>query len=194
MKPAYEPAAPGEDGTLHNMGGVAGRVESLIAPAVTEMGYGIVRVALFGKQNPTLQIMIERLDEAPVSVEDCARTSRTVSVILDAADPVGEAWTLEVSSPGIDRPLTRLQDFARFSGLAAKVEMAAPVDGRRRFIGRILGISGEDVRLETTLAGAAEPVEIALPFRDIRQARLAVSGDVEVAAGPGGRQPGSHSR
>jgi len=178
MQPVHEADASGQGPLLDNSGGVTTRIESLIAPAVAEMGCGIVRVALFGKQNPTLQIMIERLDEEPVSVEDCARVSRTVSVILDAADPVEGAWTLEVSSPGVDRPLTRLRDFTRFAGLSAKLELAAPLEGRRRFAGRILGVDGENVRLEITGEGEDGPVEVSLPFRDLRQARLALSADM----------------
>src|ERR1700691_3688074 len=111
------------------------------------MGYRLVRVMLSGRQRPTLQLMAERRDDAPMSVEDCAEISRSVSALLDVADPIASAYTLEVSSPGIDRPLVRAEDYDRFAGFEAQVELAQPQDGKKRFRGRVLGRAGDEVRL-----------------------------------------------
>jgi len=162
-----DPASPagqvcwGMDGTE--------RIEAVIVPAITAMGYEIVRVQMSGGRRPVLQIMAERLDGSPMTVEDCADISRTVSAVLDVADPIASAYTLEVSSPGIDRPLIRLQDFERFTGFEARVETRALVDGRRRFRGTLRGVVGDRIRLETD-AGLAE-----LPFDGILRAKLVLN-------------------
>src|SRR5271156_4437025 len=97
------------------------------------MGYCLVRVALTGAQRPTLQVMAERGDEVAMTVDDCADISRSISALLDVADPIASAYTLEVSSPGIDRPLVRPEDYQRFAGHLARIETRVPVAGRRRF-------------------------------------------------------------
>ncbi len=122
--------------------GPAAEVERLIAPAVAAMGYDIVRVLLSGKQRPRLQIMAERQDGAGMLVEDCVALSRAIEAILDVEDPIAKAYELEVSSPGIDRPLTRSSDFERFAGFEVKLETSPPHEGRRRWIGRLLGLEG----------------------------------------------------
>lgn len=155
--------------------GKGAEVEALIAPALGALGYEIVRVILTGERRPVLQIMVERHDGVAIGVEDCAEVSRTVSALLDVEDPIASAYTLEVSSPGIDRPLTRLADFERFAGFEARVELNAPRDGRRRFSGRLLGVAGETVRLEND-AG-----EVALPFDAIAKAKLLLT-DALIAA------------
>ncbi len=109
----------------------AGKIESTIGPSLSAMGYSIVRVAFTGgRSRPTLQIMAERLDNVAMSVEDCETISHTVSALLDVADPIDSAYQLEISSPGIDRPLTRRADYERFAGFEAKIEMLRPVEGR----------------------------------------------------------------
>ena len=123
--------------------GKAAEIEALIAPGLEAMGYEIVRVQLSGKQSLVLQIMAERADGTPVIVDDCAAISRAVSAILDVEDPIERAYTLEVSSTGIDRPLTRLADFQRFADFEARVEMHEPIDGQRRFTGRLAGLRDE---------------------------------------------------
>src|SRR5258708_25130091 len=128
-------AAAGEAG-----GTVVAKVEDLLAPVLEALGYGIVRVQLHSGRRATLQIMAERRDGAAMSVDDCAQISRAASALLDVEDPITGAYDLEVSSPGIDRPLTRLQDFERFAGFEAKLETDRLLDGRRRFRGRILGV------------------------------------------------------
>ncbi|WP_044564255.1 ribosome maturation factor RimP, partial [Azospirillum sp. B4] len=116
------------------------RIAGIIAPSVEAMGYDLVRVSLTGNARPTLQIMAERVDGAAMTVDDCAEISRAVSALLDVEDPIDVAYTLEVSSPGIDRPLTRPKDFERFAGFEVRVETSQPVDDRRRFIGMLKGI------------------------------------------------------
>src|SRR5215467_7055411 len=115
----------------------------MIEPALAAMGYRLVRVLMTSGRRPTLQVMAERLDDLPITLDDCAEISHSVSAILDVADPIAGAYTLEISSPGIDRPLVRAQDYDRFSGFEARIELARPIEGRRRFRGRLLGTSAD---------------------------------------------------
>jgi ribosome maturation factor RimP len=153
------------------------RISALIAPSLDAMGFELVRVLLQGQQNQTLQIMAERRDRAPMTVEDCADISRSISALLDVEDPLPNAYSLEVSSPGIDRPLTRLQDYERFAGFEAKVEAQRPVDGRKRFRGVLKGLDqANNVRLEV------ETQEVLIPFADIHRAKLVLTDDLIAAA------------
>lgn len=127
---------------------LAGHVESLISPALTDMGFEIVRVQLTGEVRRTLQIMAEPVEDRIMTVEDCADISRTVSAILDVEDPVPGAYSLEVSSPGLDRPLVKLADFDRFAGFDAKIELKELTDGRRRFKSRVVGTDGTEIIVE----------------------------------------------
>ncbi len=140
-------------------------IAELIAPRLDAMGYELVRVRLQGGDRLVLQVMAERKDGG-MSLDDCVEVSRGISAILDVADPIMGAYTLEVSSPGTDRPLMKPDDYKRFAGLEAKVEMQAPRDGRRRFRGRILGLDGDEVRLD--MAGE----QVVLPLREIQSAKL----------------------
>lgn len=151
-------------------------VERLIAPALAATGYEIVRVLVMGSHRPIVQIMIERTDRGAITVEDCAVVSRTVSALLDVEDPISGPYTLEVSSPGIDRPLTRPEHFDRFAGFEAKLETRSAVDGRRKFRGRLLGLAGENVRIATTTG------ELSLPLTDLQKARLILTDDLIAAA------------
>lgn len=144
-------------------------VARLIAPPLEAMGYALVRVRLSGGGRPTLQIMAERGDGKDMTVDDCAEISRAVSAILDVEDPIAGAYVLEVSSPGIDRPLTRADDFARFAGHEAKLELSVAVEGRKRIRGRLVGLEGESVRI------AAEDGECLLPLPAIRAAKLVLT-------------------
>ncbi len=154
---------------------VAERLEKLIAPTIEAMGFSIVRVMLMGSENPILQIMTEPHNGGPMLVADCARISRAVSAVLDVEDPISGAYTLEVSSPGIDRPLVRLGDFDRFAGHEVKIELRAARDGQRRFRGKLGGTNGEDVMI--TVNG--DPV--ALAHADIARAKLVVTDDMIAA-------------
>lgn len=156
--------------------GKAAEVEDLIADAVVAMGYDIVRVMLSGNQRPRLQIMAERHDDQGMTLDDCVQVSRLVEAILEVEDPIAGSYELEVSSPGLDRPLTRLADFARFAGHEAKLETLLPVEGRRRWRGRLLGVAGESVRL------GLDEGEVELPFRDLAKAKLVVTDELLAAA------------
>ena len=149
-----------------------GKIEAMIAPSLEAMGYRVVRVALTGGRRATLQIMAERTDDQAMGVEDCSEISRTVSALLDVADPIAGAYLLEVSSPGVDRPLVRREDFARFAGLEAKIELHAPLDGRRRFRGRLLGVEGDQLRL------LVDTVPVALPIAAIARAKLVLTDEL----------------
>ncbi len=148
-------------------------LESLIAPAVQAQGYRLVRLRLMGAKRKTLQILAERPD-GQMDVEDCAKLSRAVSEVLEASDPISEEYVLEVSSPGIDRPLTAPEDFARFAGHDARVELARGVDGRRRFKGLLIGLEGADVVMNVT--DADEGIrQVRFPFDDIAEAKLVLT-------------------
>jgi len=135
---------------------------------VEAAGYRLVRLRLMGGKRKTLQVMAERAD-GTMNVQDCADLSRSLSDFLDHADVVEGEFVLEVSSPGIDRPLTRLGDFARWSGHEAKLELAAAIDGRKRFRGMLLGLDGSDVVIET------QGNRLTLPFRAIAEAKLVLT-------------------
>ena len=141
------------------------RIQEIVAPTVTGMGYELVRVAM--SKGGTLQIMIEPAGGGPMDVEACATLSRALSAVLDVEDPIPGAYTLEVSSPGIDRPLTRTKDYTRWAGHLARVETAEPIDGRRRFKGTLLGLSDGVVRLRLD-----DGKEAALPFAAVSKAKL----------------------
>ncbi len=162
------------------MADTAQRIERLIEPALTAMGYELVRVMLRGGHSPTLQIMAERHDGVAMTVDDCADISRAISALLDVEDPIAGAYTLEVSSPGIDRPLVKPADYERFAGFEARLETVLPVAGRKRFRGRLMGLAGEDVRLRETAAGA-EDNETRVPLAAIARAKLVLTDDLIAA-------------
>lgn len=152
------------------------RVDKMIAPALEGMGYDLVRVQLTGDgKRRQLQVMAERHDGAAMTVEDCAAISRMVSALLDAEDPIAGSYLLEVSSPGIDRPLTRPRDFERFSGHVARIELRSTIDGRRRYRGRLQGIEDGLVRLE------ADGESVALPVDEIAKAKLIMTDELLAA-------------
>ena len=159
--------------------GPAKRVAGIIEPTLQSMGFRLVRVKLSGR---SLQIMAERPD-GTMTVDDCAALSRSISPLLDVEDPIPGSYTLEVSSPGIDRPLVRLEDFSRWMGHVAKVELKAPMDGRRRFRGVIEGVSGNDVRLALPPEGGADDATLVeLAFDDIGDAKLVLTDELLAAA------------
>ena len=141
------------------------RIEDIIAPTIVGMGFELVRVAL--SRGGTLQVMIEPADGRPMDVEDCATLSRALSAVLDVEDPITSAYTLEVSSPGIDRPLTRPKDYTRWTGHIARLETAEPVEGRRRFKGTLLGLEDGIVRLRLE-----DGQETGVPLTSVFRAKL----------------------
>src|SRR5579862_8158566 len=145
------------------------QLEPIIAPAVEAAGYRLVRLRLMGGKRKTLQIMAERAD-GTMNVEDCAQLSRALSAFFEREDPIEGEYVLEVSSPGIDRPLTRLTDFARWAGHEAKLELKAPdAAGRKRFKGRLLGLDGSDIVIDV------EGARITLPHSAIAEAKLVLT-------------------
>lgn len=123
------------------------RLAEIVSPTIEDLGFELVRIRLMGGNTKTLQIMADR-PEGGIDVHDCGRVSVAVSAILDVEDPIEEAYNLEVSSPGIDRPLTRLKDFDVWKGHEAKIETSEMIDGRKRFKGMLVGIEGDDVLVE----------------------------------------------
>jgi ribosome maturation factor RimP len=152
------------------------QVAELIEPTLSDMGFELVRVLLHGGQRPVLQVMAERADRAPMSVEHCAEISRAISAVLDVADPIAGAYRLEVTSPGLDRPLTRRADFERFRGFEARVETELPIAGQRRFRGRLLGVVDDQLRLQLAEG------EQAIPCAGIKKAKLILTDELLAAA------------
>jgi ribosome maturation factor RimP len=147
-------------------------LEALVTPAVEAAGFRLVRLRLMGGTRKTLQIMAERPDGS-MDVDDCAELSRALSDVLDAADPLADDYTLEVSSPGIDRPLTAPEDYARFAGHEARLELFAPVEGRKRFKGLLIGLEGRDVIMDCQGATGVERMHF--PFNEIAEAKLVLT-------------------
>jgi ribosome maturation factor RimP len=150
--------------------GVAARVAAVAEPVIAGLGYRLVRVRVSGLSGCTVQIMAERAD-GTMSIEDCESVSRALSPVLDVADPIERAYRLEISSPGLDRPLVRRSDFERSAGHTAKIEMAVGVAGQRRFRGLIVGVEGEAARIRNENS-AGEADEVLLPIADMADARL----------------------
>ena len=151
------------------------RLAEIVTPAIEGLGFELVRIRLMGGKTRTLQIMADRPDGG-IIVEDCAKISTAVSAVLDVEDPVEEQYILEVSSPGIDRPLTRLKDFEMWKGYEARIETTELIDGRRRFKGLLQGVEGEEVLIE--LEEGAEPVTIGLQFDWLSDAKLVLTDDL----------------
>jgi ribosome maturation factor RimP len=151
--------------------GTAARVAAIAAPVLEQLGYRLVRVRVSGADGCTVQVMAERPD-GTMQIEDCEAASRALSPVLDTADPIDRAYRLEISSPGLDRPLVRRSDFDRHVGHVVKIEMAAPVDGRKRFRGTLLGVADEVVRIQ---GEDGAPAETLLPIDDMAEAKLVLT-------------------
>ena len=155
---------------------ITNRIQGMIEPSVEELGFDIVRVQMSGKETQLIQVMVERKDGKGMTVDHCATISRAISALLEVDDPVKGAYTLEVSSPGMDRPLVRIGDFERFRGYQAKVELHQVLDGRRRYKGELLGVEGDMVRM------MVDGEEVDLPHPDITRAKLLMTDDLIAAA------------
>ncbi|WP_339108805.1 ribosome maturation factor RimP [Thioclava sp. GXIMD4216] len=151
------------------------RLADIVQPTIEGLGFELIRIRLQGGKTATLQIMADR-PEGGIIVDDCAKISTAVSAVLDVEDPIEDNYHLEVSSPGIDRPLTRLKDFDVWEGYEAKVETSEMIDGRRRFKGFIRGTEGEEVLLEIEEQG--EPVTIGLQFDWLSDAKLVLTDEL----------------
>ena len=151
------------------------RLAEIVGPAIEGLGFELVRIRLMGGKTRTLQIMADRPDGG-IEVDDCALISTNVSAILDVEDPVEDNYILEVSSPGIDRPLTRLKDFAVWKGWEARIETTELIDGRRRFKGTLAGIEGDEVLID--LEEGTETVTIGLRFEWLSDAKLILTDEL----------------
>jgi ribosome maturation factor RimP len=167
-------AEAGENPHLVAASGTARKVFDLIRAPAEASGFEIVRIRFGLADGHTLQIMAERADGS-MRVEDCEELSKLLSALLDVEDPIPGEYNLEVSSAGIDRPLTRQKDFERWSGFEAKVEMRDMVAGRKRFRGILQGFEDDEVLLECELEGYTEPQVIGLPFAHLGEAKLVMN-------------------
>jgi ribosome maturation factor RimP len=152
------------------------RLAAIVGPTLEGMGYELVRVVVLGRDRPTVQVMADRADGSQIAVADCEAISHALGAVLDVEDPIPGAWSLEVSSAGIDRPLTRPKDWNRFAGHLARAETVAPVEGRKRFSGIALGADETGARLRLD-----DGNEIVLPLNAIRRAKLVLT-DALIAA------------
>ena len=164
------------DGRFIRETGLAASVVALIAPTLDDMGFRLVRVAVTGRDAPVLQIMAERPD-GTITIDECEQISRQVSAVLDVHDVISAAYRLEISSPGIDRPLVRMQDFDDWAGYEAKIELSQPVDGRKRFRGKIEGYEGDEVRIVCDLDQIGRTV-LGFPVSLISEARLVLTDEL----------------
>lgn len=158
------------DATAPQHTGLEARIAAIIEPTVQHLGYDLVRVAILGRDRPTVQIMVDRADGSQISIEDCELLNHQLGAVLDVEDPMPGAWTMEISSAGIDRPLTRVKDWNRFAGHLARAETVAPVDGRKRFSGIVLGADEQAARMRLD-----DGSEVSLPLRDLRRAKLVLT-------------------
>jgi len=161
--------------------GLPARVAAIAEPVIESLGYRLVRVRVSNSDGCTVQIMAERPDGTMV-VEDCETVSRALSPVLDMADPIDRAYRLEISSPGIDRPLVRLSDFERHAGHQVKIETEIPINGRKRFKGLLLGTEGEAARLRRDDVAEGEDAEVLLPIADMNDARLVLTDELVTQA------------
>lgn len=148
-------------------------LEDMLTPVINQLGFDVVRILTIGQKNPTLQIMIERKDRTDIVVDDCATVSRAVSDILDEKDPIKDQYNLEVSSPGLDRPLTKAEHFQRFAGYETKIETSVEVDARKRFKGRILSLDDKE-NIHFDMDGK----EWVIPFEAVSKAKLLITDEL----------------
>ena len=179
-----EPADGLDEPRLVEDSGLSQRVGAIAAEVARDLGYRLVRVKISSGSSATVQIMAERPD-GTMAIEDCERLSQALSPVFDVEEPVAQAYRLEISSPGIDRPLVRESDFARAIGHEARVEMAAQIDGRKRFRGRLISVAsgpeGPSARIALTADDKSES-EVELPIRAMAEARLVLTEDLIRAA------------
>jgi len=153
--------------------GLAAEIAALVEPALQDLGFRLVRVQISGRDGATLQVMAERPDGG-MTIADCEHVSRQVSPLLDAHNPITGSYRLEISSPGIDRPLVRASDFADWTGYEAKIELKEPIEGRKRFRGVLAGFAGGAARLDVEIAGGGRQI-IGLPAASMSAAKLVLT-------------------
>src|SRR5438309_2396264 len=160
--------------------GVAARVSAVAGPVLEGMGYRLVRIRISGESGCTVQVMAERPDGS-MQIEDCEAASRALSPVFDVADPVDRAYRLEISSPGVDRPLVRRSDFERYAGHVVKIELNAPIEGRKRFRGVLRGVAGDAARIRVEGA-PQDSAEVLLPIGDMEEAKLVLTNELVTEA------------
>ena len=152
---------------------IIAKIRQIIEPTATDKGFEIVRLLFQGDDaNRTLQIMVEKIDRTGMQIDDCEKLSKTFSALLDVEDPITSRYTLEVTSPGIDRPLVRLADYERFKGYEAKLETLIPIDGRKRFRGKVVGTQDDNVVF------LFEEKEMQIPFSQVSKAKLVLTDEL----------------
>jgi ribosome maturation factor RimP len=175
--PAADTAAFETEPRLIAEPGLSARVAHVAEPVIEQLGYRLVRAKVSAADGCTVQIMAERPDGS-MTVEDCETVSRTLSPVLEVADLIDRAYRLEVSSPGIDRPLVRKSDFDRYTGHLVRIEMEVPVNGRKRFRGELAGTEGDAARLRRDDAGEGEEADVLLPINEMGDAKLVLTDDL----------------
>ena len=161
--------------------GLPARVATIAEPVLEQLGYRLVRVKISAAEGCTLQIMAERPDGS-MTVEDCETVSRALSPVFDVNEPIEKAYRLEVSSPGIDRPLVRKSDFDRYAGHLVKIEMDVPVNGRKRFRGELAGTEGDKAKLRRDDVAEGEEADVLLPIEDMGEAKLVLTDELVTEA------------
>jgi ribosome maturation factor RimP len=177
LLPNDMPSPAASDPRLIAEPGLAARVAAVAEPVIENMGFRLVRVRISGGEGCTVQVMAERPD-GTLTIDDCEEISRNLSPVLDVADPIPQAYRLEISSPGLDRPLVRRSDFERHTGHLAKIEMAVPVEGRKRFRGIVLGVEGQAARVRRDDTKNDEVVEVLLTIEDMAEAKLVLTDEL----------------
>ena len=161
--------------------GLSARVANIAEPVLEQLGYRLVRVRVSGGESCTVQIMAERPD-GTLSIDDCEDISRALSPVFDVADPIEKAYRLEISSPGIDRPLVRKSDFDRYAGHLVRIEMEVPVGGRKRFRGHLNGTEGEMAKLHRDDAREGDEADVLLAIADMSEAKLVLTDELVTEA------------
>lgn len=169
--------AEGSDDRIIRESGTEARIAAIVGPALAANGFRLVRIRLLGQAGLTLQVMAERPDGS-MTIEDCEEASRALSAVLDVEDPIEKAYHLEVSSPGIDRPLVRTTDFEAAIGHLVKIETSMLVDGRKRFRGRITEAGGETVTIERDQASYGDEPLVSIPYDSLAEAKLVLTDDL----------------
>ena len=157
--------------------GLGARVATIVEPVLEQLSFRLVRVRISGMDGCTVQIMAERPD-GTMTIDDCELVSRALSPVLDVADPIERAYRLEISSPGLDRPLVRRSDFERYAGSVVKIEMAVAIEGRRRFRGTLIGVDGDRARVHRTDAAPGEDPDVLLPIEEMAEAKLVLTNEL----------------
>jgi ribosome maturation factor RimP len=161
--------------------GLPARVATIAEPVLEQLGYRLVRVKISAAEGCTLQIMAERPDGS-MTVEDCETVSRALSPVFDVSEPIDKAYRLEISSPGIDRPLVRKSDFDRYAGYLVKIEMDVAVNGRKRYRGELAGTEGDKAKLHRDDVAEGEEADVLLPIEDMSEAKLVLTDELVTEA------------